>query len=303
MRQTVFTPTYNRAKTLPRVYESLKTQTYKDFEWLIIDDGSSDNTEEVVNSFLEEAILSIRYVKKENGGKWTAFRMALEICKTPYMTSIDSDDTLESNAVETFENHWKMIEENLEDVAVISMYTKSVNNSFVGIGNYTLDNQPYKDITWHDLVLRKKDYRELVSSRDVSKTIECLDYNRWPNLLNDKCKFIGEALLWSSIGKKYKTRVINQVGRIYYCDADNSILRGKKNENMLKSIMWTNFYLLKENISWYWINPRYFMSVFIHMDWARQQLGVSVKELLRGNKSILYFLSLVASMVLNKIKK
>jgi len=75
-RFSVFTATYNRAKFLPRVYKSLKDQTFKDFEWIIVDDGSTDNTEELVNSFLNEKVLkSIKYIKKENAGKHTAWRV------------------------------------------------------------------------------------------------------------------------------------------------------------------------------------------------------------------------------------
>ena len=94
MRQTIFTPTYNRADTLPRLYESIKNQEFKDFCWLIIDDGSQDNTEAIVDGFIKEGVLNITYVKKENGGKHTAQRMAYDIAKTPYITEVDSDDAL-----------------------------------------------------------------------------------------------------------------------------------------------------------------------------------------------------------------
>ena len=67
---TVFTPTYNRAYTLRRLYESLRKQTQYDFEWLIVDDGSTDNTESLVQEFIREnSLFNIRYVKKENEGK------------------------------------------------------------------------------------------------------------------------------------------------------------------------------------------------------------------------------------------
>lgn len=77
MRQTIFIPTYNRADTLPRLYESIKNQEFKDFCWLIIDDGSQDNTEAIVDGFIKEGVLNITYVKKENGGKHTAQRIGL----------------------------------------------------------------------------------------------------------------------------------------------------------------------------------------------------------------------------------
>ena len=74
---TIFTPTYNRAHTLPRTYESLCKQKNKDFVWLIIDDGSSDNTEELVKNWQKEnSDFTIEYVKKENGGMHTAHNVA-----------------------------------------------------------------------------------------------------------------------------------------------------------------------------------------------------------------------------------
>lgn len=73
---TIFTPTYNRGYILGNAYESLKKQTNKDFIWLIVDDGSTDNTEDIVEKWIEENTIEIRYIKKENGGKHTAYNVA-----------------------------------------------------------------------------------------------------------------------------------------------------------------------------------------------------------------------------------
>ena len=96
---TIFTPAYNRAGTLPRLYRSLCDQAYKDFEWLIIDDGSKDDTASVVQAFLDEEKLNIRYFKKENGGKHTAHNLALEKALGEWFLCVDSDDVLAQDAV------------------------------------------------------------------------------------------------------------------------------------------------------------------------------------------------------------
>ena len=70
---TIFTPTYNRANTLVRTYKSLCYQTCKDFEWLIVDDGSNDNTSKLVEQWIVEADFVIRYIYKENGGLYICF--------------------------------------------------------------------------------------------------------------------------------------------------------------------------------------------------------------------------------------
>lgn len=104
---TVFTPTYNRAHTLPRTYESLLRQTCKDFEWLVIDDGSTDGTAGLVRGWIEENRIPIRYIYKENGGLYTGYNKAYEVIETELNVCIDSDDFMPDNAVELITGYWK----------------------------------------------------------------------------------------------------------------------------------------------------------------------------------------------------
>ncbi len=104
---TVFTPAYNRADTLERCYKSLQRQSCKDFEWLIIDDGSKDNTADVVKRWQgEKNDFSIRYIYKENGGLHTAYNKAIENMDTELAVCIDSDDYMPDNAVEIILDFW-----------------------------------------------------------------------------------------------------------------------------------------------------------------------------------------------------
>lgn len=96
---TIFTPTYNRAYILPQLYASLKKQTNKNFIWLVIDDGSTDDTEKTVQKWIEEKLVEIKYIKKENGGKHTAIELANQVCQTAYICCCDSDDFLSDDAV------------------------------------------------------------------------------------------------------------------------------------------------------------------------------------------------------------
>lgn len=104
---TVFTPTYNRAYILHQCYESLKRQTNKEFIWLIIDDGSSDHTEELVNSWIEENNISIRYHRQENQGMHGAHNTAYSLIETVLNVCIDSDDYMPDDAVEKIISFWK----------------------------------------------------------------------------------------------------------------------------------------------------------------------------------------------------
>lgn len=104
---TIFTPTYNRAHTLVRTYESLCRQTCNDFYWLIIDDGSTDNTCDIVDSWKKENKIRISYVYKDNGGLHTGYNKAIEIMDTELCVCIDSDDWMPENAVEIITAFWK----------------------------------------------------------------------------------------------------------------------------------------------------------------------------------------------------
>ena len=107
---TVFTPAYNRAYTLPRTYESMKQQKNTDFIWLIVDDGSSDNTAELVKQWqAENNGFEIRYIYKENGGMHTAHNTAYENIHTELNTCIDSDDKLAPGAVRTILDKWEQV--------------------------------------------------------------------------------------------------------------------------------------------------------------------------------------------------
>lgn len=113
---TVFTPTFNRAYCLHQVYDSLCMQTVQDFEWLVIDDGSTDRTQELVTTWIAENRITIKYCYKENGGMHTGHNKAYEIIETPFNVCIDSDDYMPPNAV-----------------AIILEQLQGLDNSFSGI--------------------------------------------------------------------------------------------------------------------------------------------------------------------------
>lgn len=103
---SVITPTYNRAYILPQCYDSLKSQTSKDFEWIVVDDGSTDNTEEIVKGFIEDNVINITYIKQENGGKHRAHNTGVKAAHSILSVCLDSDDALTVNAIETVIVTW-----------------------------------------------------------------------------------------------------------------------------------------------------------------------------------------------------
>lgn len=110
MRITVFTPTYNRGYIIERLYRSLVNQSYKSFEWLIVDDGSIDDTEKLVQSFIMEERIRILYYKVKNGGKQRAINYALDKANGDLFLTIDSDDYLVSDALSKIDQWEKSLE-------------------------------------------------------------------------------------------------------------------------------------------------------------------------------------------------
>lgn len=114
-RITVFTPAYNRADLLPNLYESLLRQNTRAFKWLVIDDGSTDNTGEIVAEWIQEGKLDIQYVYKENGGLHTGYNKAIDCMDTELSICIDSDDYLTDDCIDTVLKFWD--ENKAEDIA------------------------------------------------------------------------------------------------------------------------------------------------------------------------------------------
>ena len=127
---TIFTPTYNRARLLPRLYESICRQDSNDFLWLIVDDGSTDNTRQLVTAWQQEAKVEIVYHRQENGGKMRAHNTGVALCETPLFLCIDSDDWFSSpTAVSDTLHFWHQHAETVQREDICGMISfKSIDN-------------------------------------------------------------------------------------------------------------------------------------------------------------------------------
>lgn len=143
---TVFTPAYNRAHTIGRTYESLCRQTCQDFEWLVIDDGSIDNTEELVKGWMADKIIPIRYIKKENGGLHTGYITAFANINTELNVCIDSDDFMPENAVEIIVRIWSERGRGRNEIAGIRGLDFYMGGGPVGGYFKDLRDMPYWDL-------------------------------------------------------------------------------------------------------------------------------------------------------------
>lgn len=133
MQLTIFTPTYNRAYVIGNLYNSLKKQTCKDFEWVIVDDGSTDETHDLVESFIAENIISIQYYRQENSGKPSAHNMGVSLSKGEFFFCVDSDDYLTDDAVSSILGVWNGLK---NDESVIGLVVKRKHPNGVLITRY-----------------------------------------------------------------------------------------------------------------------------------------------------------------------
>jgi len=128
---TILTPSYNRAHTLPRVFESLQKQTFKDFEWLVIDDGSTDNTKDLVEEFQKISDFKIRYYYQENQHKFLTFFRGIDLAEGKYFSPLDSDDALPLDSMEILVNTWENISEN-QNIVFVSTLCEDQFGNIVG---------------------------------------------------------------------------------------------------------------------------------------------------------------------------
>lgn len=203
---TVFAPAYNRANTLPRLYESLCAQTYKDFEFLVVDDGSTDNTADVVKPWLTAAPFPVRYYQKPNGGKHTAINYGVKEARGRWFAMSDSDDWYVPDALERYLKHWNSLpvseREHFSGVCGLFQYD---SGEIVGTGL----PRAVMDMDDFDLQFRHRVDGDLIGI----KRLEVMREFPFPeDLTNDGAKsYLSEDLVWNRMGRKYLTRFVNEV--------------------------------------------------------------------------------------------
>jgi len=209
MKITVFTPTYNRAYIISKLYESLKRQTLTDFEWLVVDDGSSDDTESIIEGWKKENTpFPIRFYKQKNIGKCQAINTALKYAEGELFFTVDSDDYITDDALEKIVK-WE------SEMPHTEKFCGLAANSGTGI-NETIDplfDEAYLDVSPLERYGRLKGEKAMVFYTDIHKKY------LYPYFEGEK--FITEAVVWNRMARDgYKMRFFNDVIWIYeYQDA------------------------------------------------------------------------------------
>ena len=203
---TIFTPTYNRAEFLAPLYDSIKNQSSKDFEWVIVDDGSTDNTHstvaEIINS--HDGSFPIRYFKKPNGGKHTAINMGVNVAEGELFFILDSDDELPNNSLEIVYEEWGKVKNNPLIAGVAGLDINKTNNRIIGSG------LPLREIDCNAMDIRFR-YKVKGDLKEVFRTSVLKDFP-FPEI--DGERFCPEQLVWFQIAQKYKLHYFNKA---IYC--------------------------------------------------------------------------------------
>ncbi|MDY3317567.1 glycosyltransferase family A protein [Riemerella anatipestifer] len=220
---TIFTPTYNRANTLLNLYKSLLEQTNQNFEWIVVDDGSTDDTELLMNKWIKENKIKILYFRQENGGKHRAINKGLEKANKKLFFIVDSDDYLPKNSLQAIENVFWEIKDEPNFIGLCGLKGSSETETIGGTSfpSYIVDS---------DFINIYQEYGMRVDMAEVFKT-EIFKKYKFPEIEGER--FVAESIIWNRMAIDYKVRYFNEI--IYICEylpeglSYNSIKNRKNN--------------------------------------------------------------------------
>lgn len=203
---TVFTPTFNRRHLLGRVYRSLCAQTFHDFEWIIIDDGSSDDTAALVREWTNDGRLEIQYLYQTNQGKHRAHNRAIELARGRFFAVVDSDDFIVGNALERLLYHWNTIPcSQQHGFSGVTCLCRDETGKIVGrpFPKPVLDCRHFEAVTVYRASGEKWGFHRTAVLR------------QFPFPEEEEERFCPEALVWNRIGRIFRMRHVNEPLRVY----------------------------------------------------------------------------------------
>lgn len=235
MKLTIFTPLYNREVLIRRLFESLKSQTNQNFEWIVVDDGSTDNSYNVVDNMLyEQPGFSIRLYRQKNSGKHVAINKGINCATGDIFFIVDSDDYLSYDAVDKIYSRFQ----NINDEKVVGISTIKAYNPNELVGTSFSGKFDFIDIS----NLERKEYGITGDRAEIYYTSILKKY-MFPVFENEN--FISEATVWNKIAYEgFKLRFTNDI--IYFCEyLDNGLSKNIK-ETFLKNWRGYSFYVNQE---------------------------------------------------------
>jgi glycosyltransferase involved in cell wall biosynthesis len=253
---TVFTATYNRAHTIHRVFNSLCAQTLQDFEWLVVDDGSTDKTQELIASWAAAANFPIRYFRQIHVGKHIAHNLAVREARGRLFFPLDSDDACVPHALERMMYWWSTIPTDQRATFCgvtglsIDQYGKLVGDRF--------PSEPL-DATMRELLYVFNVFGE----KGTCRLTEILRRYLFPEVAQGQ--YLPEGIVWLDIAKRFKNRAVNEVFRIYYIDdAETGATISKREIGSHALGRWYYYvWLLNNDLEYFFHSPMPFVKAVI----------------------------------------
>jgi glycosyltransferase involved in cell wall biosynthesis len=274
---TVFTPTRDRAATLHRPYESLRAQTFRDFEWLIVDNESSDETPSLVEAWQREADFPIRYIYQTNEGFHRSWNTATREAHGRFLVTLASDDSCFPIALERLYALWQTIPETERD-------------GFTGVSTIVTDHEgrlvgdpfPQDVLDSTSLELR---YRHHVRGEKWGfQRVDVMRRFPFPTI-EGYTSYVPEGIVWNAIGREYKERYVNEVLRQFWLDAPVSLARPRKPSDNARGALLHATELLTKDIGWARYDLRSFLLIATRYVRFSFHLGRSVATQWRGLSS------------------
>ena len=251
---TLFTPTYNRAHLLSRLYNSILIQDVIDVEWLIVDDGSIDDTEALIENFQKESIINIRYYKKSNGGKHTAINFGLQNAKGELFFIIDSDDVLAENALKFIKTHYQSIKNNDKICGIVGL-SQYIDKQEI-VGDYFLRDD--WEVSFADIYLKY----HLKGDKSVAFKTEVL--KKYPFPEKQRIRFVFEAVVWHEMSKKYNVLALNKI--VQFVEYQKSGVSDSSFKKWyIQSLAFSFFHLIKNKTYPLLKYPHHFFWNYIHL--------------------------------------
>ena len=237
---TLITPVYNRRGVLPRALSSVNKQTYDNFEYIIVNDGSIQNLDDIVFEFMNNARFPVLYIKKENGGVHTARNIATKHARGYYWVNLDSDDELIPQAIEVLVNKWDAIpleeKEKCFEVRACCMNQNGerVGDLFPSKGKMSIEE-------WN------KQCRKMSFENIAMRITQIMKDNLFPE--PEGVKFVPEFLLWKKLEKSYLSYYVNDIVRVYHLEPNDGIddhLARNRNLSIrdVESVCWKSSYII-----------------------------------------------------------
>lgn len=298
---TVFTPTHNRAHLIQNLYESLKRQTLKDFVWLVVDDGSKDNTKEVVEKFQKEGIIDIQYHYIPNGFLYLAEKYSASVSDSEYIVRIDDDDQLLDNCLERFLAEWDSIKkEGITDIGEIRALAVREDGSIAGNYSPELNSKPI-DTTYIERQLTSDTQLENIACRKVEIWRQLFHEDDQTKWLFNKVNYVEDSLIWFRLSRICRTRYLFVPLRLY-CDNPISISHNNLSNNYqrLCNSVFGCYMVLNEMQDYYMKKPVYFLKLLYIYGINGFNAKLPYMKMVKSLKSLLCkFIFIVATPILS----